>query len=113
MSSRGEKQRGRACDLRGALLIVVPAICLVVVLYEFLYLLEYSACTTAENRLVPEQSSVCLRTTTQKLSAHCRSYLKLLGRLSMDVVRPFWWPITAIRPRELVPHLQIGVLVSV
>ena len=37
VSSRGEKQRGAACDLRPALLIVVPAICLVEVLYEFLY----------------------------------------------------------------------------
>ncbi|CAI5729185.1 unnamed protein product [Hyaloperonospora brassicae] len=57
VSSRGEQQRGAACDLRVALLIVVPVVCLVVVLYEFLYLQEYTAHTTAGDRLVAEQSA--------------------------------------------------------
>ena len=67
MSSRGEKQIGGGCDVRDALLIVVPAICIVVVLYEFLYLLEYTACTIVGNRLVAGQSGVWARTTTQQL----------------------------------------------
>ena len=58
VSLRGEQQkRGAACDLRVALLIVVPVVCLVVVLYEFLYLQEYTAHTTTGDRLVAEQSA--------------------------------------------------------
>ena len=113
MSPRDEKQRGAACDLRVALFIVVPAIRLIVVLYEFIYLQKYTACTTAGDRLVAEQSNVCARTTTQQLSLLCRSHSKLLGLLSMDVARSFWWPITATRPGEQVLHIHNGVLVSV
>ena len=52
VSSRAEKKRGAVCDLRVALLIVVPAVCLVVVLNDFFYLQEYTACATAGDRLV-------------------------------------------------------------
>ena len=43
LSSRGEKERGATCDFHVFMLILVFAICLVLVLLEILYLLEYTA----------------------------------------------------------------------
>ncbi|CAI5713627.1 unnamed protein product [Peronospora effusa] len=43
VSSRGALRKGIGWDLRMAMLIVVPIMCLIVVLYEFLYLQEYAA----------------------------------------------------------------------
>uniref|UniRef100_H3H1B0 BD-FAE-like domain-containing protein n=1 Tax=Phytophthora ramorum TaxID=164328 RepID=H3H1B0_PHYRM len=43
VSSRGDVRRGAGWDLRVAVLMVFPVLCLVVVLYEFLYLQEYAA----------------------------------------------------------------------
>uniref|UniRef100_A0AAV1TU46 Uncharacterized protein n=1 Tax=Peronospora matthiolae TaxID=2874970 RepID=A0AAV1TU46_9STRA len=61
VSFRGEQRRGAACDPRVSLLIVFPVLCLVVVLYEFLYLQEFTASTTTGDGPVADQS-VYLRT---------------------------------------------------
>lgn len=58
VSVRGEQRRNAACDLRVVLLIVFPAVCLVVVLSEFLYLQEYfSTSSSAAERLVADDSA--------------------------------------------------------
>lgn len=56
VSSRGEPRRGAGLDLRVAVLMVFPVICLVVVLYEFLYLQEYAANGAAVDAPVEERS---------------------------------------------------------
>jgi hypothetical protein len=43
VSARDRERRGAGWDLRFALLMVFPALCLVVVLYEFLYLQQFAA----------------------------------------------------------------------
>lgn len=56
VSSRREPRRGARLDLRVAVLMVFPVICLVVVLYEFLYLQEYAANGAAVDAPVEERS---------------------------------------------------------
>ncbi|KAF1793155.1 Alpha/Beta hydrolase fold [Phytophthora cactorum] len=56
VSSRGDVRRGAGWDLRVAVLMVFPVICLVVVLYEFLYLQEYAASGAAVDAPVEDRS---------------------------------------------------------
>jgi hypothetical protein len=55
VSARSEPRRGAGWDLRVAVLMVFPVICLVVVLYEFLYLQEYAG-TGAPDAPVEDRS---------------------------------------------------------
>ncbi|CAI5746318.1 unnamed protein product [Peronospora destructor] len=67
VSSRGDLRRGVGWNLWVAAFMVVPVICLLVVLYEFLYLQEYAASGVAVNDPVKEHD-VHLRS-TQKMDS--------------------------------------------
>ena len=61
VSSRGDQYRGIGWDVRVAMLMIVPVICLILVLYEAHYLQEYAA------------SGVAMDVPVEKHDVHLRS----------------------------------------